>query len=93
MVLLRRERVLFLLDRQLRRICSAVVLMVVQEGERNAIDQRKIEYQLWEKHHVRVLRRTLAEVAQRAKLADPHEARLIMYAPCLPAGLSLCCHH
>lgn len=52
--------------------------MVVQEGERNAIDQRKIEYQLWEKHHIRVLRRTLADVAHRGKLSD-HEHRLNMY--------------
>src|SRR5262245_38850963 len=41
---------------------SAVVLMVVQEGERNAIDQKKIEYALQERHQLRLIRRTLVEI-------------------------------
>lgn len=46
------------------------MLFVVQPNEANAIDQRWIEYNLWEHHGVRVIRRTLAEVNATAKLAE-----------------------
>lgn len=36
--------------------------MVVQPGERNAYDQQWLQTRLWERHGVRTLRRTLAQV-------------------------------
>jgi len=66
---------------------NAVVLMVVQPGEKNSIDQRWIQYLLWENHRVRVLRRTHLQVAQRGKLEpssnalyiDGHEVAVIYF--------------
>ena len=52
--------------------------MVVQEGERNAIDQKKIEYQLSDKHHLRLIRRSLGDIARSGKLDA--EGRLTMCA-------------
>jgi len=45
----------------------SVVMMVVQEGEKNASDQRHIEYLLWERHRVALVRRSLQDIAQRGK--------------------------
>ncbi|TPX72981.1 glutathione synthase [Spizellomyces sp. 'palustris'] len=42
---------------------SAVVIMIVQPGERNAFDQRWIEYNLFDEHKIRLMRCTLAEIA------------------------------
>jgi glutathione synthetase len=47
---------------------GGVALFVVQPGERNAYDQRWLAHRLWERCRVRVLRRTLAEVAARGAL-------------------------
>ena len=43
------------------------VVMVVQPTERNQLDQRMLEYELWERHSVRVERLTLAELASNAE--------------------------
>ncbi|CEG46252.1 glutathione synthetase [Plasmopara halstedii] len=56
---------------------DAVVTFVVQPNEANAIDQRWIEYNLWEHHKVRVLRRTLAEVNAHGKLVDRNGNRTL----------------
>eukprot|EP00271_Cylindrocystis_brebissonii_P007597 TRINITY_DN21175_c0_g1_i1.p1 TRINITY_DN21175_c0_g1~~TRINITY_DN21175_c0_g1_i1.p1 ORF type:complete len:714 (+),score=87.55 TRINITY_DN21175_c0_g1_i1:209-2350(+) len=40
----------------------AVVLMVVQPGERNQYDQHWLSYELWATHRVKCVRRTLAEI-------------------------------
>lgn len=40
------------------------MVMVVQPGERNAYDQQWLQTRLWERHGVRTLRRTLAQVGQ-----------------------------
>uniref|UniRef100_M4BE13 Glutathione synthetase n=1 Tax=Hyaloperonospora arabidopsidis (strain Emoy2) TaxID=559515 RepID=M4BE13_HYAAE len=48
----------------------AVVMFVVQPNETNAIDQRWLEYKLWEHHGIQVLRRTLAEVDAHGKLVE-----------------------
>jgi len=45
---------------------EAVVLFVVQPGERNVMDQRMLEYKLANDHSVRVIRATLAEISERA---------------------------
>ncbi|KAK3838173.1 MAG: glutathione synthase [Linnemannia gamsii] len=49
---------------------TAKVMMVVQPGERNAFDQRWIEYNLLKKHGVVLIRKTLAEIADHGRL-DP----------------------
>lgn len=43
---------------------SAVVVMVVQPGEKNSYDQQWIEHFLFETHGVRLLRRSLADIAR-----------------------------
>lgn len=43
---------------------SQVVLMITQANESNAVDQRLLEYALWEQHRIPVIRLTLAEVQQ-----------------------------
>ncbi|RLN26037.1 hypothetical protein BBO99_00000541 [Phytophthora kernoviae] len=57
---------------------SAVVVFVVQPNEANAIDQRWLEYNLWEHHGVRVLRRTMAEFDARGKLVDRDGKRTLV---------------
>ncbi|KAF9319995.1 hypothetical protein BG003_007521 [Podila horticola] len=49
---------------------TAKVMMVVQPGERNAFDQRWIEYNLLKKHGIVLIRKTLAEIADHGRL-DP----------------------
>jgi len=52
-------------------------MMIVQPGERNAIDQRWLQYKLWEDYKIKLIRRTLLEISQRGKLDD--RGALIMY--------------
>jgi glutathione synthase len=49
---------------------NAAVLFVVQEPERNAFDQRWLEYYLLEEHGIRTCRMTLNEIAASATLDD-----------------------
>ncbi|KAI8096912.1 glutathione synthetase [Halteromyces radiatus] len=49
---------------------NARVMMIVQPGERNAFDQRWIEYALMEKYGIHLLRRSLEQVINNGKL-DP----------------------
>ena len=56
---------------------ALVVAFVVQPAERNVIDQRAIEYELWENHRVRSVRATLAELQQRATLRESDGALLL----------------
>ncbi|KAG9068694.1 hypothetical protein KI688_010973 [Linnemannia hyalina] len=56
---------------------AAKVMMVVQPGERNAFDQRWIEYNLLKKHGVVLIRKTLAEVADQGRL-DPKTKALFI---------------
>ncbi|TYZ63207.1 hypothetical protein PybrP1_003045 [[Pythium] brassicae (nom. inval.)] len=49
---------------------DAVIVFVVQPNEANAIDQRWLEYNLWEHHSIKVLRKTLAEMDAHAVLRD-----------------------
>eukprot|EP00644_Phytophthora_capsici_P008566 jgi/Phyca11/111679/e_gw1.20.35.1 len=57
---------------------DSVVMFVVQPNEANAIDQRWLEYNLWEHHNVRVLRRTMAEVDARGKLVERDGKRTLV---------------
>lgn len=47
---------------------SAVVLMVVQDDERNIMDQQILEQELWKRHKVRMVRKTLKEIRDEAVL-------------------------
>ena len=49
---------------------NTVVMMVVQPGERNTFDQRGIEYALFQEYGVKMVRRTLAQIADQGKLGD-----------------------
>ncbi|KAJ2784716.1 Glutathione synthetase [Coemansia javaensis] len=49
---------------------DAVVAMVVQPGERNVLDQRWVERGLWERHRIRVVRLTFAEILDRGSVRD-----------------------
>jgi len=49
---------------------SSAVLFVVQDPERNAFDQRWLEYHLLEEHGIQTCRMTLPEIAESAKLQD-----------------------
>lgn len=52
------------------RVKDAVVLFVVQDGERNVFDQRALEYELVAKHGIRSVRATFADLAKHATLGD-----------------------
>ncbi|CAI2185230.1 6905_t:CDS:10 [Funneliformis geosporum] len=56
---------------------NAVAMMVVIGEERNAFDQRWIEYNLLNNHKVHIIRKTLAEIDQQGKL-DPETRALII---------------
>lgn len=54
-----------------------VVLFVVQPGETNTVDQRLLEFRLWEDHRIPVVRLSLAEVHRRVRL-DEADGRLLL---------------
>mmetsp|Transcript_62445 Transcript_62445/g.115970 ORF Transcript_62445/g.115970 Transcript_62445/m.115970 type:complete len:540 (-) Transcript_62445:77-1696(-) len=56
---------------------SAVVVMVVQEIERNFADQRGLEFALWEKFKVPMVRKTLRELHEEAVM-DASTGRLLL---------------
>ncbi|DAZ93723.1 TPA: hypothetical protein N0F65_009649 [Lagenidium giganteum] len=67
---------------------QAIVIFIVQPNEANSIDQRWLEYNLWDHHGIRVLRKTLAEIqaegqlttdARRALIVDGHEVALVYF--------------
>ncbi|KAJ7590685.1 hypothetical protein C8J56DRAFT_857918 [Mycena floridula] len=47
---------------------SSQILFVVQPGERNVFDQRWLEYELLERHHIHILRHTFDELGSLAHL-------------------------
>jgi len=49
---------------------GGVVVMVVQPGERNAYDQQWIQLQLWERHRLRTLRRTLKQLSESGQVDE-----------------------
>eukprot|EP01135_Chromosphaera_perkinsii_P003517 Nk52_evm17s246 gene=Nk52_evmTU17s246 len=71
-----------------RRYCSGVqkrqeeivVMMIVQPGERNPFDQRWIEFALWDKSRVKLIRRSLKYLSHNARLesGSGRERRLIV---------------
>ncbi|KAI9566226.1 glutathione synthase [Boletus coccyginus] len=56
---------------------NAYILFVVQPNERNVFDQRWLEYELLEKHAIRVVRQTLLELATTASLSGPSRTLLL----------------
>lgn len=58
------------------------VMMVVQEGETNVADQRWIEFELWKKFKIHLIRRTLKDVIARGKLDkdEGYAGDFVMYA-------------
>ena len=61
----------------------AVVLFIIQPGERNQADQRLLEAALWERHGVRAEFVTLAEAGARARVAE--DGSLWLLQPPAPA--------
>ncbi|KAM9992497.1 hypothetical protein ACTFIY_009926 [Dictyostelium cf. discoideum] len=57
---------------------SSVVLMIIQEGERNIYDQKGLEFQLWSNHSIKLIRRTMKEINQCAKLDEENGSVLIV---------------
>eukprot|EP00536_Pseudo-nitzschia_multiseries_P002458 jgi/Psemu1/294823/fgenesh1_pm.33_\ len=47
-----------------------VVLFVVQEGETNTVDQRLLEFALWENHGIPVVRRSLTRLDSELSVSD-----------------------
>ncbi|KAH8109754.1 glutathione synthase [Phellopilus nigrolimitatus] len=68
-------------------VTGAHILFVVQPGERNVFDQRWLEYELLEKHAIRVVRQTFAELRTSAALAP--DRTLTVPAPGLPAPVEI----
>jgi glutathione synthase len=55
------------------------VVMLVQPGERNVIDQKALEAALWDQHQVPLRRLTLREVSERGRLVGgPSQPRLLI---------------
>ncbi|KAI5995188.1 glutathione synthase [Pisolithus albus] len=66
---------------------SAYILFVVQPNERNVFDQRWLEYELLEKHSIRVVRQTFEELATSAALdPDTRVLRLTVSPALSPLG-------
>lgn len=55
-----------------------VVLFVVQEGETNTVDQRMLEFQLWESHRVPVVRMSLTRADTNVKLDEETGALYVL---------------
>ncbi|KAH7909680.1 glutathione synthase [Hygrophoropsis aurantiaca] len=61
-------------------ISGSQILFVVQPNERNVFDQRWLEYELLERHSIRVVRQTFAELAESAVI-DPTTRVLRIVSP------------
>ncbi|KAI8998583.1 glutathione synthase [Trametes punicea] len=65
---------------------SAWILFVVQDGERNVFDQRWLEYELLEKHSIRVVRQTFEQLAVSAEVVPISRILRIRLPGLLPRG-------
>lgn len=61
-----------------------VVVFVVQPNERNIMDQRTLEFALWDNHHVPTVRLTLQDLHKVARL-EPETNALLVDLPSLDA--------
>jgi glutathione synthase len=57
---------------------DVVVLFVVQDGETNTVDQRMLEFKLYENHGLAVIRASLATIDAEATL-DSNSGRLVLH--------------
>ncbi|WVW78659.1 glutathione synthetase [Kwoniella bestiolae CBS 10118] len=64
---------------------DAVILFVVQEGERNVFDQRWLEFELLERDNIPVIRHTFSELSTLAKI-DPTTKNLLLPSPLEPSS-------
>lgn len=60
----------------------AIVMMIIQPGERNSADQRWLEYQLYDNHGISMIRRSLADIHQYGRI-DQQTKQLIIHDPIL----------
>ncbi|CDO69537.1 hypothetical protein BN946_scf184785.g42 [Trametes cinnabarina] len=65
---------------------SAWILFVVQDGERNVFDQRWLEYELLEKHSIRVIRQTFEQLAVSAEVIPTSRILRLRLPGLLPRG-------
>jgi len=49
------------------------ILMVVQPNEKNSVDQRLIEYQLWDRYGLRLIRRSLRDISTSIIVSENDE--------------------
>lgn len=49
---------------------DTVILFVVQAGESNTVDQRMLEFQLWEEYRIPVIRKSLTALHKEASVVD-----------------------
>eukprot|EP01097_Dermamoeba_algensis_P008411 TRINITY_DN5606_c0_g1_i1.p1 TRINITY_DN5606_c0_g1~~TRINITY_DN5606_c0_g1_i1.p1 ORF type:complete len:495 (-),score=89.41 TRINITY_DN5606_c0_g1_i1:88-1572(-) len=47
---------------------AAVIVMICQPSERNVFDQKLFEFELWERHRISMIRRTLSEIYHNGEL-------------------------
>jgi len=55
---------------------TAIVLFVVQEGETNTVDQRMLEFQLFEEHNIPVVRMSLTKASKEITVDDKGALKL-----------------
>ncbi|PPQ63610.1 hypothetical protein CVT24_004470 [Panaeolus cyanescens] len=65
------------------------ILFVVQPGERNVFDQRPLEYELLEKHSIRIIRQTFDELITSASVDPKTQVLRIAVSPDLVPGGSV----
>jgi glutathione synthase len=63
--------------------------MMVQPGEKNSTDQRWLEYTLWDRHQIRMIRRSLKDLHDRGSI-DASSGALLMYVPFLLGRTRVC---
>ncbi|KAI0636907.1 glutathione synthase [Trametes polyzona] len=64
----------------------AWILFVVQNGERNVFDQRWLEYELSERHSIRVVRQTFEQLAASAEVVPTSRILRLKLPGLLPRG-------
>ncbi|KAL8287348.1 hypothetical protein RQP46_003800 [Phenoliferia psychrophenolica] len=67
---------------------NAKILMVVQDAERNAFDQRALDWELQETHNIGVLRIPFSTLHLHASLSPTTSALLISSHPSLPSSFT-----
>ncbi|EMD39596.1 hypothetical protein CERSUDRAFT_63209 [Gelatoporia subvermispora B] len=66
---------------------DARILFVTQDGERNVFDQRWLEYELLEKHSIYVVRQTMTQLLESARVEPETRAlRVSLPSDLLPGG-------